>query len=151
MASLAALQEAGQSVWLDYLSRPFVRDGGLQGYIDQGVRGVTANPTIIGKAVTGSADYDEEIRRLARERRSAREIYETIVGDDIRLALARFRPVYEALHGADGFVSLEVEPALAYDTTGTIARVEYLNRLLGQPNAMIKEIGERRVGKECRL
>jgi transaldolase len=137
MASLYALQQAGQSVWLDGMSRRMVRDGALQRYIDQGVLGVTANPSIVASAITESADYDDEIRRLALAGATEREIYDTIVGDDIRQALALFRPRYETLAGADGYVSLAVEPALAFDTEATIARADALARGLGVPNAMI--------------
>jgi len=102
------------------------------------VRGLTSNPTIFEKAITGSADYDEQMRLLVQAGKSVAEIYEALVMDDIRQAADILRPVYDQTHGADGFVSLEVSPALAHDTDGTIAEASRLFAAVDRPNLMIK-------------
>ncbi len=138
MPTLHELAELGQAVWMDFIRRSFVNSGELQKLIDQGLRGVTANPTILEKAIDGSTDYEEDLRRLAKEGRSVEEIYEALVFEDIGRAADLFRPVFEATGGADGFVSLEVDPALAHDTAGTMARARHLSSSLNRPNVMIK-------------
>ena len=120
---LLILAERGQSVWLDFLSRQFLRRGGLERLIkEDGLAGVTSNPAIFEKAIGQSAAYDEQIERvIAGGTVSVTEIYEELAITDIRDAADTLRRVYDVKDGADGFVSLEVSPYLANDTEGTIA------------------------------
>ncbi len=136
MPTLHELSDLGQAAWLDYIRRSFVLGGELQQWIDRGVRGVTANPTILEKAIDGSSDYDEHLARLAKEGKSADEIYEALALEDIGSAADLLRPVYDRF--GDGFVSLEVSPSLAHDTHGTIAGAQHLFAALGRPNVFIK-------------
>ena len=138
MTKLHELAELGQAIWLDYISRSLIASGELQELVDQGLRGVTSNPSIFEKAIAGSADYDEDLDRLVREGRSVGEIYEDLAMEDIRSAADVLRPVYEKSGGADGYVSLEVNPALAHDTEATIAEARRLFGSLERPNVMIK-------------
>jgi transaldolase len=138
MSRLRELTRLGQSVWLDYISRSLITSGELQSLIGEGLRGITSNPTIFEKAITGSRDYDDDIRRLSAEGKSVMEIYEALAVDDIKRAADLLRPVYEETKGADGYVSLEANPKLAYDTEGTIAEVRRLWKRLDRPNVMIK-------------
>src|SRR2546425_6227680 len=119
--AMQALLELGQSVWLDYLRRGMLRSGELQALIDDGLRGMTSNPTIFELAIGGSDDYDDELRALAASPKSPAEIFEQLAVGDVRQAADLFRPVYDAAAGRDGFVSLEVSPGLARDTERTIA------------------------------
>jgi transaldolase len=136
---LIKLAGCGQSVWLDYIRRQMIDSGELQALIDQdGLRGVTSNPAIFQQAIAGSADYDESIRKLAQAGKSAQEIYEGLTLEDIRRAADVFRPLFDRLQGADGFVSLEVNPHLARDTQGTIAEARRLWSKLDRPNVFIK-------------
>jgi len=128
----------GQAIWLDYISRDLVRSGQLSALIDEGVTGVTSNPTIFQKAISGSAIYDDDIRRLAREGKSTEEIYEALALADVGEAADCLRSVYNETHGRDGFVSIEVSPKLAHDTEGTIAEARRLATALNRPNVMIK-------------
>ena len=138
MTKLHELAELGQAIWFDYISRSLVVSGELEELVDQGLRGVTSNPSIFEKAIDGSADYDEDLNRLVRAGRSVAEIYEDLAMADIRSAADILRPVYEKSKGADGFVSLEVNPALAHDTEATIAEARRLFASLERPNVMIK-------------
>jgi len=138
MTKLHELAELGQSIWLDYISRSLIASGELQKLVDQGLRGVTSNPSIFEKAIAGSADYDEDLNRLVRDGRSVAEIYEDLAMADIRSAADILRPVYEKSGGADGYVSLEVNPALAHDTGATIAEARRLFASLERPNVLIK-------------
>ncbi len=135
---LAAL---GQAIWLDYISRDLVRSGELEALVEEGITGVTSNPTIFQKAIAGSTTYDDGVRAAAQAGRSALEIYESLALADIGQAADCLRPVYNETHGRDGFVCLEVSPKLAYDTGGTVAEARRLNRALGRPNVMIKVPG----------
>jgi transaldolase len=136
---LADLEKFGQSIWLDFLRRNALDNGELQRYIDQdGASGLTSNPSIFEKAITGSHDYDQAIRALALEGRSVQEIYRTLTVDDIRRAADLFRPIYDRLEGRDGFVSLEVSPQLAHDTAGTIEEARHLWAAVNRPNLFIK-------------
>jgi transaldolase len=139
--AMQALLDLGQSVWLDYLRRGMLRSGELQGLIDDGLRGMTSNPTIFEHAIGGSSDYDDELLALAASPASDREAFERIAVEDVRQAADLFRPVYEASAGADGFVSLEVSASLARDTDGTIAEARRLWAAVGRPNLMIKVPG----------
>jgi transaldolase len=136
--AIRALLDAGQSVWLDYIHRGILKSGELRRLVGEGVRGVTSNPTIFEKAITGSHDYDEQIARLIADGKSTTEIYEAVVVEDIRAAADTLRPVYDASGGADGFVSIEVSPLLAHDTEGTMQEVRRWNGLIGRPNVMVK-------------
>ncbi len=138
MTKLHQLAELGQAIWLDYIQRDFIASGELQKLIDQGLRGMTSNPTIFEKAIAGSQDYDQEISQLARQGKSDLEIYEALVIADIRQAADLLRPVYETTQGADGYVSLEVNPQLANDTQGTLAEARRLWSQVERPNLMIK-------------
>ena len=132
-----AAHALGQSIWLDNISRSSLDRGELARLIENiGIRGVTSNPSIFQKAIGDSDDYDEQIRTLLD--RDALEIYDQLSIADIRRGLDLFLPIYEESGGRDGFVSLEVSPALAHDTAGTIAEAERLFRTLDRPNAMIK-------------
>jgi transaldolase len=141
--AMQALLELGQSVWLDYLRRGMLQSGELQSLIDDGLRGMTSNPTIFEQAIGGSGDYDDELRALAASGRSPAEIFERLAVGDVRGAADLFRPVYDAAAGRDGFVSLEVSPTLARDTEGTIAEARRLWAEVDRPNVMIKVPGTR--------
>src|SRR5919108_1575914 len=106
--ALRRLQALGQSIWLDNISRGLIRSGALQRLVDEGLLGVTSNPTIFEKAIAGSGDYDDQLAALARQRMPPQEIFEALAIQDIRAAADVLRPVYDALDGADGYVSLEV-------------------------------------------
>src|SRR5882724_5018214 len=136
--AIQALLDLGQSVWLDYLRRGMLRSGELQSLIDDGLRGMTSNPTIFEHAIGGSGDYDDELRTLAASPASDLEIFERLAVEDVRQAADLFRPVYDATAGQDGFVSLEVSPTLARDTERTIAEGRRLWGQVDRPNVMIK-------------
>jgi transaldolase len=136
--TLHRLQALGQSIWLDNISRGLIRSGELRRLVDEGLLGVTSNPTIFEKAITGSADYDERLAALARQGTPPAQIFEALAIQDVQEATDVLRPVYERLDGADGYVSLEVSPHLAYDTAGTIAEAERLWRAVDRPNLFIK-------------
>jgi len=136
---IAELRRLGQAVWLDDLSRGLITSGELAGMVRRGeVTGVTSNPTIFEQAVARSDDYLPDIIRLSRLGLGPGEVYEALVVEDIRAAADLLRPVYEATGGADGYVSLEVDPALAYDPAGTVAQAVRLWRRVDRPNLMIK-------------
>jgi transaldolase / glucose-6-phosphate isomerase len=139
--SMHALLELGQSVWLDYLRRGMLSSGELQSLIDDGLRGMTSNPTIFEHAIGGSSDYDDQLRGLAASRMSDLEVFERLAVDDVRQAADLFRPVYDATDGRDGFVSLEVSPTLGRDTERTIAEARRLWAEVDRPNLMIKVPG----------
>jgi len=138
MTKLHELADLGQAIWFDYIRRSFITSGELQALIDEGLRGVTSNPTIFEKAIAGSTDYDDALHRLVGEGKTVEQIYEAMALDDIRRAADLLRPVYEQTDGADGYVSLEVNPSLAHDTEGTIAEARRLFAALDRPNVMIK-------------
>ncbi len=136
---LLALRSLGQSVWLDSISRGHIVSGDLARLVrEDGISGETSNPAIFEKAIVGSSDYDEAISELIAEGKSALEVYEALAVADVRMAADVFRPVYDETGGADGFVSLEVSPRLAYDTAGTIAEAKRLWSRVDRPNLMIK-------------
>jgi len=141
--TMEALLALGQSVWLDYLSRGLTRSGGLQALIDDGLRGMTSNPTIFEHALEQSNDYDAALSTLASSSRNDRELFETLAIEDVREAADLFRPVYDSTDGGDGFVSLEVSPRLAHDTDGSVAEARRLWKALDRPNVMIKIPGTR--------
>ncbi len=129
-----------QSIWLDLIDRQLMNSGALQRLIDEdGVRGLTSNPAIFEKAISGSSDYDDDIRQLAQEGKSNDDIFYGVAISDIKRAADIFRPVYdEEIKGADGYVSLEVSPRLALDTDGTIKQAMELWQAVDKPNVMIK-------------
>lgn len=136
---LHELTRYGQSIWYDNLSRRLLASGELARLVrEDGIVGVTSNPTIFDKAITDSEDYDADIARLAAGGKDAAAIYEALVVEDVRLAADVLLPVYEATGGRDGYVSLEVSPELARDSEGTVAAVRRLWRLVGRPNLMVK-------------
>src|SRR5215212_4423814 len=136
---LTEIMQLGQSVWYDNIRRAMITSGDLQKKIEEDdLRGVTSNPTIFEKAITGSADYDEQLRRLVQAGKGVSEIYEDLVAEDIGNAADILLPVYERTDGLDGYISLEVSPRLAYDTAGTIEEAARLFRRLGRKNVMIK-------------
>ncbi len=135
---LHELADLGQAIWLDYIRRSFITSGELLEMVDQGIRGVTSNPSIFEKAIAGSADYDDDLKALVESGRSVEEIYEALALDDIRRAADVLRPLYDETEGADGYVSLEVSPTLAHDTDGTVAEARRLFVALDRPNVMIK-------------
>ncbi len=141
---LLELTHVGQSIWLDYIRRSLITSGELRRLVEvHGLRGVTINPTILEKAIVGSSDYDAAIRaRVAAEALiDGRGLYETLAVEDTQLAADVLRPVYDETEGADGFVSLEVSPYLAYNTAGTIAEARRFWEAVARPNVMIKVPG----------
>jgi transaldolase len=126
-----------QSPWLDNLRRDYLRSGRLAELVAEGVRGVTSNPTIFTRAIEGGSDYDDQFQMLL-ERHSVEEAYWELVLTDIRDALAVLRPVHDASSGEDGYVSLEVAPSLAHDTTGTVEAARHFHDLVAAPNLYVK-------------
>ncbi|MBN2580524.1 MAG: transaldolase [Pirellulales bacterium] len=139
---LLQLTSLGQSVWLDFIQRGMFASDELQRLIEEdGISGVTSNPAIFQKAIAGSRDYEDDIRRLARQGKNAEEIYWTLAIADIQQAADLFRPTYDRTAGRDGFVSLEVSPHLAHDTDGTVAEARKLWTAVDRPNILIKVPG----------
>ncbi len=128
----------GQSPWLDNLRRGYLRSGELERFVERGIRGITSNPSIFQKAISGSADYDEQFQDLVAAGSTIEDLYWQMVIDDIEGALALLRPVHEASDGTDGFVSVEVDPGLARDTEGTIAAARELHERIAEPNLFVK-------------
>lgn len=139
---LLALESLGQSIWTDFISREVITSGKLQKWINEdGVSGVTSNPSIFDKAIEESKDYENSISALAAAGKNSEEIYEALVIDDIQKTADLFLPVYQKTNGGDGFVSLEVSPHLANDTQGSIAEARRLWQAVNRPNVMIKVPG----------
>jgi transaldolase/glucose-6-phosphate isomerase len=140
MNPVKALQDHGQAVWLDFLSRGFIADGGLKKLVDDdGLRGVTSNPSIFENAIGRTNEYDDAIRQMLQSHDySPGQVFEKLAVDDIRSATDVLRPVFDATHGADGFVSIEVSPFLATDTQGTIEEAKRLWREVNRKNLLIK-------------
>ncbi len=141
---LRQLSAAGQSVWYDNIQRSMLTSGMLTQMIaEDDLRGITSNPTIFEKAIGGSADYDEALRReLQRDpQQSSRALFFTLAIEDIRDAAKALRPTYDATDGVDGMVSLEVSPDLAHDVDGTVREARELFARLAMPNVMIKVPG----------
>ena len=136
---LKRLGELGQSVWYDYIRRDLYKGPELKRLVEEdGLAGMTSNPTIFQKAIAETDLYDDAIRRLSAEGRSAAALFEALAVEDVGGAADVFRPVFDRASGNDGFVSIEVSPALAHDTQGTIAEVRRLWRALDRPNVMVK-------------
>src|SRR4051795_8001220 len=138
MTPLQQLGEHGTSVWIDYLSRKFVKDGELAALVERGVVGVTSNPTIFQGAIAEGDAYDEQIRELSAEYDDPYEIFWLLARDDIRDACDVLRPVWDEGNGKDGWVSLEVDPRLAYDAKKTASEAKRLHDLVDRPNVFIK-------------
>ena len=133
------LNELGQSVWLDSISRDMLQGGDLERMIDElGIVGVTSNPTIFAQALSGSDLYDDHIAEVAGSGADDRAVFERLAGDDIRDACDALRSVYERTDGVDGMVSIEIEPDLAHDTDASLERAHELWNLVDRPNLMIK-------------
>jgi transaldolase len=130
--------EQGQSPWLDNLTRVYLRDGTLGRLVADGIRGVTANPTIFARAIEGSDAYDEQFAALIAQGRPVLDAYWDLVVDDVGDALGVLRPTFDSSAGTDGFVSIEVAPELARDTDATIAAARHLHQRIAQPNLFVK-------------
>jgi transaldolase len=141
MNPLKELLAQGQSVWLDYIRRDLIRTGELKRLVEEdGIRGVTSNPTIFEKAIAGSTDYDDALRALLAKdaKTDVGDLYERLAIEDIQMAADVLRAVYDETNGADGYVSFEVSPHLAHDTQATINEAKRLRAAVGRPNIMIK-------------
>lgn len=141
MNPLQQLHEQGQSFWIDYIDRAMVTQGHLKKLIaDDGLRGLTSNPSIFEKAIVSSSDYDQALRdHLAKHPNDdTQALFEAVAIEDIRAAADALKPVYESSNASDGFVSLEVSPHLSHDTQGTISEARRLWSKVDRPNLMIK-------------
>jgi transaldolase len=138
MTPLQQLGEHGQSVWIDYLSRKFVKDGELAALVERGVVGVTSNPTIFQGAIAEGDAYDDQIRELSADHDDPKEIFWLLARDDIRDACDVLRAVWDEGNGKDGWVSLEVDPTLAHDAKTTASEAKRLHELVDRPNLFIK-------------
>ena len=132
------LAQIGQSVWLDYINRSMIESGKLKRLIEDGLRGMTSNPSIFNQVISTSKDYDEKIAQLKEARKSTFEIYDELTVKDIQDACDLFKPVYDATHRLDGYVSLEINPELANDTEASIKEGKRLFKKVNRPNCMIK-------------
>jgi len=136
---LKTLGTLGQSIWLDYIRRDLITSGQLRRLIEEdGLKGMTSNPSIFEKAIVDSHEYDEDIRTMTLEGKGLKVIYETLTQRDVQSAADEFRPVYDKTDGNDGYVSLEVNPHLAHDTKGTVEEARRLWKTLARPNVFIK-------------
>ena len=136
---LKKLETLGQSIWLDYIRRDLIASGELRRLIEEdGLRGMTSNPSIFEKAIAESHIYDRDICDMALKKKDVKAIYEALSQHDVQSAADEFRPVYERTDGKDGYVSLEVNPHLAHDTKGTIEEARLLWAALNRPNVFIK-------------
>lgn len=130
--------EFGQSPWLDNLKRSYITSGQLAMTRDSGIRGLTSNPTIFQKAIQGSEDYSHQFSQLVSQKISPIDSYWQLVLKDIHSALDIFEPLYQKSNGLDGYVSVEVDPALAHDSVGTLSSARELDKEISRPNVMIK-------------
>ncbi|MCH7668310.1 MAG: transaldolase [Acidobacteria bacterium] len=138
MNKLQELDAAGQSVWLDFIRRDMLNNGELVSLVEDGVRGLTSNPSIFQSAIATSAQYDRQIHRVINAGGSAESAFEELAVEDIQGAADVLAGIYDSSRGADGFVSLEVSPTIANDTTATIANAKRLWGRVDRPNLMIK-------------
>jgi len=138
MTTLHAINQLGQSIWYDNIRRSLLDSGEFQKLIQAGVSGVTSNPTIFDKAIRGSTDYDAGLQRLLDADEPVHKVFEALALEDIGRTADLLRPIFDRTHGVDGYVSLEVDPNLAYDTPNTISEAKRLFAVLGRPNVMIK-------------
>jgi transaldolase len=141
MNPLKRLRDVGQSVWLDFIDREFLRSGQLGRHIrDDGIGGMTSNPTIFEKALAEGTEYDDQVRAAAGSL-TAQDLFEAIATTDVRQAADIFRLLYDQTGGADGFVSIEVSPAAAHDARATVAEAHRLWKAIDRPNVMVKVPG----------
>ncbi|MFC1894026.1 transaldolase [Chloroflexota bacterium] len=140
MNQITAVRELGQSIWLDFIRRNLITSGQLRQLVEDGIYGMTSNPTIFHQAIAQSNEYDDALRTFLKLNPDAgtKALYEHLAIEDIQMAADIFRPVYEMTDGIDGLVSLEVAPYLAYDSDSTIAEARRLWHLVDRPNVMIK-------------
>ena len=144
MKATQLLHNLGQSLWLDNITRDLLTSGALKRYIDElSVTGLTSNPTIFDHAIKNSAAYDDSIRKKFKEGKSAEELFFELALEDLIQAADLFRPIYDRTNGVDGWVSLEVSPVLAYETTKTLAAAKSLHARAKRPNLLIKIPGTR--------
>ena len=133
------INQIGQSLWYDNIERKLLRNGSLAGMVERGeIRGITSNPSIFNKAISKSTDYEQDIRSLTAEGFSREEVYEKLAVQDIQDAADLFTGLYKESAGADGYVSLEVDPTLANQTEETISEAKRLWKLVDRPNLMVK-------------
>ena len=139
---LKKLELLGQSIWLDYIKRDLISSGNLKKLIEEdGLGGMTSNPSIFEEAIGKSTIYDQDIQIMQKENKDINTIYETLTQTDVGAAADAFRTLYDKTDGQDGYVSLEVNPHLAHDTKGTITEARRLWKALNRPNIMIKVPG----------
>ncbi len=139
MSVLNELINYGQSYWLDNLTRGKIKKGEIKKRVkEQGLRGITSNPSIFNKAISNGTDYDDQIKKLVKEKKGAQEIYEALTVTDVQDACDILRTVYDESDGTDGFISLEVSPYLGRDTMGTIVEARRLFSKVGRANCFIK-------------
>ena len=138
MNRVQQLGEQGQSIWLDFIERNMIQSGELLRLVQDGVAGVTSNPTIFQQAISKSTAYEHQLQELTATGANAKSIFEALAVADIQAAADVLRPVYEAAAGHDGFVSLEVAPDLAHDTEATIVEARRLHAWVARPNLMVK-------------
>ena len=139
MRATQQLHDAGQSLWLDNITRGLLTSGTLRRYIEEfSVTGLTSNPTIFDHAIKNSHDYDDAIRQKLKEGKSGEALFFELALEDLTQAADLFRPIHDQTNGVDGWVSLEVSPLLAHDTAGTIAAAKELHARAGRPNLFIK-------------
>jgi transaldolase len=140
MNQIQALHKYGQSIWLDFISRSLLTGGGLKQLVEEGVTGVTSNPSIFQKSICETEDYSKVIQATLKSQPGIKTsaLYEKIAVEDIQMAADILRPVYETSGGTDGFVSFEVSPNLAYATSDTVSEAQRLWHLVNRPNLMIK-------------
>jgi transaldolase len=132
------MQELGQAPWVDELSREDIQNGGLEQMIEDGIVGMTSNPAIFQKAIANSDLYDDQLQKLARREDDPKEIFWEVARTDIQAACDIFMSVYERTGGEDGFISLEVQPDIAYDTQATIEEAMRLHEMIDRPNLFVK-------------
>lgn len=135
---LQRLAEFGQSVWLDNISRAMIEDGRLKALINDGLKGMTSNPTIFDKSISSGTEYNAVIKELHKKGKSTFEIYDELTIRDVQDAADMFKPVYEGTNGFDGYVSLEINPELAMNTQETIEEGRRLHKKVNRPNVMFK-------------
>jgi transaldolase len=138
MNKIQQLQQLGQSIWLDYIERGMVQSGELKQLVDEGLAGVTSNPTIFQQAIATSPAYQDDLQRLVAGPQDVKAIFETLAVADIQAAADVLQPVYERTGRRDGYVSIEVAPDLAYDADATIAEARRLFAAVDRPNVMVK-------------
>lgn len=149
--NLFALAELGQSPWYDNIDRNIILNGKLKALFDMGVMGVTSNPSIFEKAISGSSVYDHAIKEMTAKGKSPLEIYDELTVEDVQSAADLLTGVYEKTKGMDGYVSLEVNPDYAHDTKKTIKNAQFLHKAVGRPNLMIKVPGTKEGPEAVRI